>query len=396
MQYDFTSRVSRKGKGSMKWELMRSMASDLPEEIVPLSVADMEIKNPPEIIRGLVDFLESDNILGYTFATDQYLDTVKRWMERRHGYTIEKDWICVTPGIVSAFYAAVHAFTKPGEGVIIFRPVYYPFSMAIELNDRNIVNVPLINTDNYYTIDFDLFEEEAAKSQNKLLLFCNPHNPVGRVWTEEELTRLADICVRHGLYVVSDEIWADLVMPGFKTKALATVDERLEPYIITCNAASKTFNLAGLATSNIIVPNPELRSVYKKALDLLRSSSVNILGYEATRIAFTECDAWLDGLLDLIDHNQKLVYHYFESRFPQIKANQPEGTYLSWIDFRALGLTNEELETFMQEEALWFTDEGYIFGEEGSGYERINLAAPTVVIEEALERMGQALDRLKQ
>lgn len=395
MGYDFTTRVSRKGKGSMKWELMTQIMPDVPDDIVPLSVADMELKNPPEIIQGLVDFLLKDPVLGYTFPTVNYLNTVKEWMWRRHAYAIKTEWVCVTPGVVNAFYAAVHALTQPGDGVIIFRPVYYPFSMAIEMNERHLVNVPLINENNYYTIDFDAFEEAASKAENKLLLFCNPHNPVGRVWTEEELKKLAEICIKHELYVVADEIWADLVMPGHKTIALATVDEDLTPYIITCNAASKTFNLAGMATSNIIIPDENLREQYALALMLMRSNSVNILGFEATRLAYTECDEWLDGLLDLLDHNQKLVYDFFEKSYPQIKANHPEGTYLSWIDFRALGMTNEELERFMQEEALWFTDEGYIFGEEGSGYERINLAAPTSVIEEALDRMDKALKRLK-
>lgn len=379
----------------MKWELMTDIMPDVPEDIVPLSVADMELKNPPEIIQGLIDFLQKDPVLGYTFPTESYLNTVKEWMWRKHDYAIETDWICVTPGVVNAFYAAVHALTQPGDGVIIFRPVYYPFSMAIEMNDRHLVNVPLINEDNYYTIDFEAFDQAAAKAENKLLLFCNPHNPVGRVWTQEELKKLAEICIKHKLYVVADEIWADLVMPGYKTTALATVDEGIRPYIITCNAASKTFNLAGMATSNIIIPDKDLRDQYAKSLMLMRSNSVNILGFEATRLAYTACDAWLEGLLALLDHNQKLVYDFFEDKYPHIKANHPEGTYLSWIDFRALGMDNEALEQFMQQEALWFTDEGYIFGDEGSGYERINLAAPTSVIQAALDRMDKALKKLK-
>ena len=393
MSYDFTTLLSRKGTGSSKWEQMYGWNPNVAEDVVPFSVADMEIKNAPEIVEGLKEYLDRA-VLGYTKAYPAFLDSVISWMERRHDYKVEKEWIVNTPGIVNAFYAAVNAFTEPGEGVIVFKPVYYPFSMAIEKNKRTLVNCPLKEDDGYYTIDFEKFEEAAKDPNNKLLIFCNPHNPVGRVWKWEELEKIAEIAVKYDLIVVSDEIWADLIMPGYKHIVMGRVCEKLEERLITCTAPSKTFNLAGLATSSIIIKNKEVREKYAETLQVMRSASVNILGFKACEIAYNQCEQWLEELLVVLDTNQKVVKEFFEKRFPKIKARLVEGTYLQWLDFRALGLSDSELEEFMHMEAEFFTDEGYVFGEEGSGYERINLAAPTWVIEAGLERLGKALEKI--
>lgn len=393
MSYDFTTLLSRKGTGSSKWEQMYGWNPNVAEDVVPFSVADMEIKNAPEIVEGLKEYLDRA-VLGYTKAYPAFLDSVISWMERRHNYKVEKEWIVNTPGVVNAFYAAVNAFTEPGEGVIIFKPVYYPFSMAIEKNKRTLVNCPLKEDDGYYTIDFEKFEEVAKDPKNKLLIFCNPHNPVGRVWKWEELEKIAEIAVKHDLIVVSDEIWADLIMPGYKHVVMGRVCEKLEERLITCTAPSKTFNLAGLATSSIIIKNKEIREKYAETLQVMRSASVNILGFKACEIAYNQCEQWLEELLQVLDTNQKVVKEFFDKKFPKIKARLIEGTYLQWLDFRALGLSDSELEEFMHMEAEFFTDEGYVFGEEGSGYERINLAAPTWVIEAGLERLGKALERV--
>lgn len=393
MKYDFTTLLPRKGTGSSKWEQMYEWNSNVKEGVVPFSVADMEIKNPPEVIEGLKNYLDVA-ILGYTKAYPTFLDSVINWLKRRHNYEIKKEWIVNTPGVVNAFYAAVNAFTEPGEGVIIFRPVYYPFSMAIEKNKRKLVNCPLNENNGYYTIDYEKFEEEARKSQNKLLIFCSPHNPIGRVWKKEELEKVAEIAVRNNLIVVADEIWHDLIMPGHKHTVMATVSKELEERLITCTAPSKTFNLAGLATSSIIIKNKNIRDTYIATLQKTRSSSVNILGFKACEIAYNNCEKWLEELIQVLDINQRVIKKFFDEKFPKIKVNLIEGTYLLWLDFRALGLSDEELEKFMHIEAEFFTDEGYIFGIEGSGYERVNLAVPTWVIEEALERLGKALEKI--
>lgn len=393
MKYDFETLLSRKNQGSYKWEQMYGWNPNVGEDVVPLSVADMEIKTAPEIVEGLKDFLDNA-ILGYTGPYSSFIQAVRNWCETHYGYTFEKEWLINTPGVVNAFYGAVNAFTQEGDCVVIFKPVYYPFSMAIEDNKRNLVNCPLIEKDGHYSIDFEKFEEISKDPKVKLLIFCNPHNPVGRVWTKEELTRVAEICVKNNIIVVSDEIHCDLIMPGNKFTSMMTIKNGIEDRLITCFAPSKTFNLAGLSTSNIIVPNKELREKYFKTLSVMKNTQVNILGYKACEIAYNKCDEWLKQLLQVLNTNQHVVKRFFEENFPKIKAPLIEGTYLMWVNFRTLGLSNEELEKFMHMEAEFFTDEGYIFGNEGSGYERINLAAPTHVIEKALVRLGSALKKI--
>jgi aminotransferase/cystathionine beta-lyase len=363
------------------------------EGVVPLSVADMEFKMMPEVIEGLKKFLDVA-ILGYTKLPPGFVSAVMSWTERRYGYKIKKEWLVATPGVVNAFYAAVNAFTEPGDGVIVMRPIYYPMSAAIDRNKRTLVNCPLIETDGYYTIDFDKFDELSADPNVKMLIFCSPHNPVGRVWTKEELEKLAAIAVKNNLVVVSDEIHCDLIMPGNKHTVMATIGKDIEDRLITCFAPSKTFNLAGLATSAIIIANDKMRDKYNDTLLTMRSASVNILGYKACEIAYTEGEKWLDELIAVLDANQKLVKKYFEDNFPKLKAPLIEGTYLQWLDFRALGLSDEALEEFMHMDAEFFTDEGYVFGPEGSGFERVNLAAPTEVIKEAIERLGASLKKI--
>lgn len=390
--YDFTTRVDRTNIGSVKWEQMREWNPDVAEEVIPLSVADMEFKNPPEVVEGLKDYLD-EAVLGYTAAYPAFLQAVVDWQKRRHGWRIEPEWIVNSAGVVTAFYAAIRALTEEGDGVMIFRPVYYPFGMAIEDTGRTEVNVPLLNQDGYYTIDFEAFEEAAAHPRNKLLLFCSPHNPVGRVWTPEELQRITAIAQKHELYVISDEVWHDLIMPGYRHTVLATLAETIQDRLITCTAPSKTFNLAGLMTSNIIIADSELRARFQSALQELHGDRVGILGYKACELAYNRSEEWLEELLVVLDANQRMVRDFFRSNFPQITAPLVEGTYVQWVDFRSLGWSDAELEEFLHQEAQCFTDEGYIFGEEGSGFERINLALPTDALAEALERLKLALER---
>lgn len=402
-EYDFTTRIDRRGQGAAKWDLMRLWNEEAYQRcITPLSVADMEFRMAPPIIEGLKKYLDYAT-LGYSVAYDEFYDAVQGWMGRRHGWQIEKEWIVNTPGVVNAFFAAVEAFTSPGEGVIIFKPVYYPFCDAIRLNGRELVNCPLVrDKNNYYTIDFDLFEELAKRPENKLLIISSPHNPVGRVWTKRELEKLGEICLRNKVTMLSDEIWMDFVLDsGSKHIPVAALSDDIAGITVTCTAPSKTFNLAGMATSNIMISNENMRENYMQVLMRVRSTSVNVLGYKACEIAYNECEGWLDQLLCVIDTNQKLVRDRLaaisgvcgDRLSAPLKAPLVEGTYLQWMDFRSLDMDHLEMERFMHEEALLFLDEGYIFGDEGIGFERINLAAPTVVISEAMDMLEESLKK---
>lgn len=392
MKYDFENVIDRSALGSSKWREMKKANPNVPAGIVPLSVADMELKNAPEIMAGLRAYLDEDQTaLGYTSPTDAYNEAVKGWMNTRHGWDVDMRWNALSPGVVTAFFSAVSAFTDPGDGVIFFSPVYYPFRMAVETHNRSVVDVPLVDRGLHYEIDWDRFEAAAKEPTNKLLLFCSPHNPVGRVWTREELLRVSEICLAHNVLVVSDEIHNDLVMPGFKHTVYATLSEAAAQNAIICTAPSKTFSLAGLHTSNIFIPNETLRKEFCDTMFGSALFSVNAVGLKACEIAYTQCEAWLTQVIDLIAHNAKLVEDYIKEHIPQIKVYPLEGTYLQWWDCRGLFDDYKAMEEFMRTKALIFADEGYIFGEAGRGYERINLACPTHILQEALDRLSTAL-----
>lgn len=389
MKYDFTTVHSRKGVGADKWNNMYAANPDVPEGIVPFSVADMEFANPPQLAEGVYRYMQN-TILGYTHAWDSYYDAVISWMKRRHDWDIKREWIVEYPGIVPALFQLVRLFTQPGEGVILFTPVYYPFYTAVEKGNRTLVECPLRPNGNRYEIDFDDFEQKARDPKNTMLILCSPHNPVGRVWTREELERVGRICIDNNVLIVSDEIHNDLIMPGYQHTVFASISEEFAQHSIVCTAPTKTFNMAGLMTSNIIIPNPELK---QRALTYREDQAVyfcNVAGYEACRVVYNECEDWLEELLQVLDTNRQLIKDYMAERFPQIKVFELEGTYLQWLDCRGLDLTYKELEEFMQKDALIYTDEGYVFGECGEGFERINLACPTQVLQDALDRMYDA------
>ncbi|MCC8108433.1 MAG: pyridoxal phosphate-dependent aminotransferase [Planctomycetes bacterium] len=390
--YDFTATIDRTRLGSSKWQGMRELNPDVPDGIVPFSVADMELREPPEIIQGLKDYLDNV-VLGYAVATPEYDAAVCGWMKKRHGWDIRPEWIVECNGVVPALFTAVNAFTEPGDGVILLTPVYYPFFMAVEKNGRTIVTCDMVVRDGRYRIDFVELEKKAADPKNTLLIFCNPHNPVGRVWERDEIERLGTICLRHGVQVVSDEIHFDLVMPGHKHVVYSTISPEFADNAVVCTAPSKTFNLAGMQTSNIIIQNPELRRRFCHELGKTGFFSCNVLGYKACEIAYSRCEPWLDELLVLLDANRRAVEDFMKTHIPKIIVYPLEGTYLQWWDCRALGLDHKELESFMIRDALLFLDEGYIFGAAGRGFERINLACPTATLIEALERLRTALGK---
>ena len=385
MKYDFTTLIDRSEHGSGKWNGMREKKPVLKYDPVPLSVADMEFKNPPEIAEGLKEYMDT-HILGYTGPTKEYYDAVCGWMERRHNWHIEPEWIVGTHGVVEALKVSVEAYCKPGEGVITFTPVYYPFYMAIEGHGCKVARCPLIYKDNTYIIDFDLFEKLCAEENNKMLLLCSPHNPVGRVWSAAELTRICDICREYNVRIISDEIHFDIIMPGFEHTTIHNV-AKPEDNIIVCTAPSKTFNLATMQTSNIIIPDEDDRKRFK---DIIGFGGPSALGLEACRIAYTRCGEWADEMVKVIDGNRQAAVDFNAKSIPEIKAVELQGTYLLWLDCTALGKTKEELEAMMVEAEL-FLDEGYMFGDEGIGFERVNLAVPRDVLMKALERLERAV-----
>ena len=392
MKYDFTTLVDRSNLGSFKWNGMKRLYPDVPSGIVPFSVADMELKNPPEVIEGLKKYLD-EAILGYTGPTDAYYDAVISWMKRRHNWDIKKEWFVTTTGVVTGFQAAIKSVIEPGDGVIILSPVYYPFSSAIKRFDGEVISVELINKNGEYFIDFDALKTACENPKNKMLLFCSPHNPIGRVWTKEELEQIGELCLKNDVIIVSDEIHHDLVMPGTTHTVFATLSKELEDHMIICTSPSKTFNLAGMQTSNILIPNETLREKYVAAINEISKTSLNALGYKACELAYNEAENWLEELLKLIQHNCEVVCQCMRTYFPEVVISPLQGTYLLWLDFRAFNLSKEALEEKMIKEALWFTDEGYLFGDGGIGFERINLACPTWVLEEALLRLRKAFDR---
>jgi len=391
MTYDFTTVVNRHAQSSEKWALMRSRFPGVDSGVVPFSVADMELKNPPEVIEGLIDYLGNNAILGYTVPYDAYHDAVVGWMARRHGWKIDAEWISVSSGVIPALYDLVKAFTREGERVILLTPVYYPFYSAVERNGRRVADCPLIDTGGAYEINFDLLERMAAEADTKLLLFCSPHNPVGRVWRRDELERVGEICVRNGVTIVSDEIHFDLVLNGYSHTVMAGISSELSKHVITCTAPSKTFNLAGMQTANIIIENPALREAFREEQARSGFDCLNALGFRACELVYTKCEGWLEELLRLIERNKRALEAFMAERLPGVRVYPLEGTYLAWIDFRALGMNAEALESFMIEKAQVFFDEGYIFGKAGEGFERMNIACPTETMLEGLGRINDAL-----
>lgn len=390
MKYDFTSVPDRSKCGSSKW----NSAGNASVENVPLSVADMEFYTAPPIVDA-IKALADTTILGYTQATDKYYDAVCGWMKRRHSFEVDSEWIINTPGVVDALAVLVDAATKPGDGVIILTPVYYPFDMAVIAKGRRIIYSTLINHNGHYEIDYADLRKKAAMPKTRALLFCNPHNPVGRVWTKAELKKVADICCDNDVFIIDDEIHHDLIMPGYAHTVMATVSERVKDNIAVCTAPSKTFNIAGLQGSNIIIPNKIMRTKAKACSMLNMQMNLNIVAYTACMAAYNECEDWLDELITVIASNAKYVEDFMAENFPEIKISPLEGTYLQWLDMRGLGMTHVELKKMLEDAGIYL-DNGEVFGERGRGFERINLACARETLEKAMLRFKCAVEQVRE
>ncbi len=400
--YNFDTITSRKGTNCAKWDAAESLFGE--KDIIPMWVADMDIPVAKPITDALRKRTEHE-FYGYSlpvqFATS-IVNAVQNRMMRKYSWKIEPEWIVSTPGIVSALYTTVKAFTVPGDSVILQDPVYYPFWGAIEDNGCHVANNQLKLVEGYYEIDNDdlaaQFEPVVrvipSTPRVRMMILCNPHNPVGRVWTREELIKMGKIAIGNKAIVVSDEIHGELLFKGYQHIPFASISKEFEQNSITCIAPSKTFNLAGLQSSILIIPNADLRSKFEETRKGFLPVA-NILGMVALEAAFNDGDEWLEQFLDYMQRNMEFLRDYFESRIPKIKVIKPEGTYLLWLDCRELGLTPKALAEFMNSKARVGLDHGFAFGPGGEGFERINIACPRPILVEALKRIELAVKALE-
>jgi cystathionine beta-lyase len=386
MKYDFDELVERRGTDSLKYDFAKERG--LPDGLIPMWVADMDFRAPPCVIEA-VERAARHGIYGYTEAKEDYFDAVAGWFRSGFGYSPEPEWLTKTPGVVFALALAVRAFTEPGDAGIKQRPVYYPFSEVVAANRRKLVNSPLIRENGGYIIDFDDFERRIVESSAKLFLLCSPHNPVGRVWTRAELEKMGEICLKHGVIVVSDEIHCDFTFPGNTHTVFASISPELAAISVICTAPSKTFNLAGLQNSNIFISDPELRRRFRSELDSAGYSQTNAIGLAACRAAYTGGREWLDELKEYLRGNFSFLRTFLAQNLPEVVFTEPEGTYLAWLDFSAFGLSGDELDGLIVNRAGLWLDTGTMFGPEGEGFQRMNVACPRATLSAALDRLAR-------
>jgi len=390
--WSFDEIIDRSGTQSAKWDVYD-------KDILPLWVADMDFKSPQPIINKIVDRAKH-GIFGYSNYHSEYYNAVLGWFKRHYNWDIKKDWLSFTPGVIPAINISLRTFTNPGDKVIVQNPVYYPFYGAIENNGRKIVFNPLKFSDARYTMDLNDLKKQIKDPRVKMLILCSPHNPIGRVWSRDELTQLGEICIENKILILSDEIHCDLIYPGFNHINFATISKDFALNSITCTSLSKTFNLAGLQLSNIIIPNKKLRDQFRNTIESLFIPEEfgylpNSLSLVAFTAAYRDCDDWLSALIQYLKENLEFLEEFLNDNIPQIKLVKPEGTFLVWLDFSTLGIINEELEQFLLENAKVALYDGAKFGKGGEGFQRINIACPRSTLKEALTRIHKAVKELK-
>ena len=388
-KYNFDEVIDRHGTNSMKWEAGEmlkqfGLTERFDEDTISLFVADMDFQCPQPVLDALHKRVDA-RMFGYSLhtTTSAYTDAIQNWFRRRHEWEIDTESIVYSPGTVQALDALVRAFTDEGDGVIIQRPVYAPFTRVIEGNKRQVVNNALIHEDGYYTIDFDDFEAKAKEPANKLFILCSPHNPVGRVWTPAELTQMAEICLANNVVLVADEIHGDLVRAGQVHTPICTLVE--DDRLISCTATNKTFNMAGLHCSNIILNNAEMRTKFGEALGFKLPTPFAITALIA---AYNEGEDWLTQVNAYIDGNLAFLDEFLRAHMPQVRYRIPEGTYIAWLDFRGYGLSPQEVHRRIYQEANVVLEDGDMFGPEGEGFQRICVPSPRPLLKEALERIA--------
>ncbi|MDR1480879.1 MAG: pyridoxal phosphate-dependent aminotransferase [Planctomycetaceae bacterium] len=396
LNYDFDNLVDRFDHGSSKWEnakRMKNILSDanLSGELFAVSTADMDFKMAPEIVEAIRE-TASRLVYGYTVPTKEYFDSVISWLSRRHDVEVDSNWIVLSPGVVAAIQYAISAFTNSGDGVIVQMPVYRPFHASVNALGRRLINNALLRDGNNYQIDFDDLELKASDSETKMLIFCNPHNPIGRVWTKDELEKVASICARHDVLVVSDEIHADIVFPPYKHASYCSLSPELFKNAIVCTSPSKSFNMCGLQISNIIVPNKKIRQHFAQQSHNSGFHSPNCFAATATIAAYNKAEKWFDQLLKYIHSNHELVKRFIETNIPQVDVFPLQGTYLQWLNFEAFGICGIDRERLFHDNGIFF-ESGYIFGEGGESFERLNLAYSKSFLNNLLKKLQKGISK---
>lgn len=381
---DFDRVIDRRNTRSLKYDFARERG--IPEENLPLWVADMDFR-VSSYIQEALERLVSYGIFGYSEVKEHYFEPLRDWLENRHGWRTEREWLVKTPGVVFALAAAIRAFTKEGEGVIIQQPVYYPFANVVKNNHRKLVISNLLLREKGYDMDYADFEEKILKEQVKLFILCNPHNPIGKVWNKDQLEKIGDICLKHGVFVVSDEIHADFAFKRPHT-VFTQIKEEYKQMSMVCTSPSKSFNLAGLQISNIFIPDKKRRSDFRAQVYATGYDEISLPALVACEAAYRHGEEWLDGVCAYIRENEAYVRAFLQDRLPRVRLMDWEGTYLIWLDFRSLGLSDKELNRKIIHEAGLWLDGGSMFGKAGEGFQRINIACPRKTLEEAMERLA--------
>lgn len=385
---NFDEIIARKGTDCLKYDF--ASRRGMPEDVLPFWVADMDFKTSSYVEDALIERVKH-GIFGYSEVGEPYFKAIANWMKKHHNWEIKREWLVKTPGVVYALAMAIKAFTNEGDSVLIQQPVYYPFSEVIEDNKRKIVSNDLVlGEDNKYYIDFVDFEEKIIQNKVKLFLLCSPHNPVGRVWTKEELIKIGDICLKHGVLVVSDEIHNDFDYEK-RHIVFSSLKKEFEENSIVCTSPSKTFNLASMLISNIFIPDRKKRHLFRKQIDASGMSQLSVLGLVATQTAYEKGEEWYDAMISYVKENISFAKEYIKKNMPNVKMIDIEGTYLLWLDFRETGIDVDELDRRIIYDAKLWLDSGKIFGKNGEGFQRINVACPRCLLEEALKRLKQIL-----
>ena len=379
-KYDFTTLPNRFGHHTYKWK-----EAETDRQVLPAWIADMDFEVLPEIRQTVHDYAEQ-LVYGYTYASDGLIEAVQNWEEKQHGYRFDKDALVFIEGVVPAISTAIQAFTKEGEAVLINTPVYPPFARSIKLNNRRLITNSLVEKDGLFEIDFDQLEKDFVEEDVKLYVLCNPHNPGGRVWEKEILEKIGQLCQKHGVLLVSDEIHQDLVLFGHKHQSFNTVNEAFKEFSLILSSATKTFNIAGTKNSYAIIENPKLRLAFQKRQLANNQHEISGLGYLATETAYRYGEDWLSELKELIEKHINYVVDLF-GKETKIKVMKPQGTYLIWLDFSAYDISDEELRKLLRDEAKVILNRGLDFGEEGALHARLNVAMPTSVLEEVCQRI---------
>ncbi|WP_367328005.1 MalY/PatB family protein [Lentimicrobium sp.] len=389
MQYNFDEIIDRGNTACVKYDLRKFFFGN--NEVIPMWVADMDFRTP-DFVMDAIRKRAAHEVLGYSIRTDSYFDALTAWIQRRHHWRTEREWIAFSPGIVPAVNMAVLAFTLRRDKVIIQPPVYFPFFDAVKNHNRKLVYNQLIMENGRYRMNYENLEQ-LCRDGARMLILSNPHNPAGNAWRADELQRMADICLKYNVLMISDEIHCDLVNRGYKHTVLASLSPEIAANTVTMVAPSKTFNLAGMATSSVIISNPSLMKRFRKVLDGLHIEMGNLFGNVAAEAAYMHGDAWLEQLLDYIDGNIHTLIEFAETHLPQVKVIRPEATYMAWLDFSQTGMSDAELKKFAIEEAGLGMNEGTQFGPGGDGYMRMNLACPRPVLMKALKQLKHALGK---